>query len=187
VSCPVAVVDLGEPPVHLYVFPVRARGYIAERQRIRERLRRWCELAAQHRGEAAFLGLDVRACVVGDQAAQQFVGVLDVSQVAGAVELVQAGAGQFGQVADVVQPCCGFEQVGVRAEGPCDAAGPVGDALNVCPAAGEGGLQEFAGQVGGPGGGCLHRAQARSVPWDVHGHRVPSEDVLCLLAVVGAT
>ena len=61
--------DLGEPPVHLYVFPVWARGYVAERQRIRERLRRWCELAEQHCGQASFLGFDVRAGVVGDQLA----------------------------------------------------------------------------------------------------------------------
>jgi hypothetical protein len=184
-------VDLGEPPVNLYVFPVWASGYVAERQRIRERLRRWCELAAQHRGQAAFLGLDLCACVVGDQAAQQFVGVLDIAKVAGAVELVQAGPGQIGQVADVVQPCggfqqVGFQQVGVRAEGSGDIAGPGGDALNVCPAAGERGLQEFAGQVSGPGGGCLHRPQTRSVSGDVHGHCVPSEDVLWSLAVVSS-
>jgi hypothetical protein len=42
--------DLGEPPVYPDVFPVRARGHVAERQRIRERLRRWRELATQHRG-----------------------------------------------------------------------------------------------------------------------------------------
>ena len=113
--------------------------------------------------------------------------MLEVAEVAGAVELVQAGAGQFGEIADVMQPCGGFQQVGVEAEGSCDAASPGGDALDVCPAAGEGGLQEFAGQVSGPGGGCLHRPQARSVLEDVHGHRVPSEDVLCSLAVADAT
>jgi hypothetical protein len=113
--------------------------------------------------------------------------VLDIPKVAGAVELMQASMGQLGQVTDVMQPCGGFQQVGVRAEGSCDTASLGGDALNVCPAAGEGGLQEFAGQVSGPGGGCLHRSQARSVPGDVHGHRVPSEDVLWLLAVVDAT
>jgi hypothetical protein len=125
--------------------------------------------------------------MVRDQSAQQFVGVLDIPQVAGAVELVQTGMGQFGQIADVMQPCGSFQQVGVRAEGSCDAASPGSDALNVCPAAGEGSLQEFAGQVSGPGGGCLHRSQPRSVLWDVHGHRVPSEDVLRSLAVVDAT
>jgi hypothetical protein len=179
--------DLCEPTVYPDMFPVRARGHIAERQRIRERLWRWCELAMQHCGQATFLGFDVRTRVVCDQPAQQLVGVLDIPQVAGAVELVQAGAGQFGQVTDVMQPCGGFQQVGVRAQGSCDAAGSGGDALDVCPAAGEGGLQEFAGQVSGPGGGCLHRPQARSVLGDVHGHRVPSEDVLRSLAVVDAT
>jgi hypothetical protein len=145
VFCPVPVVNLGEAPVYPDVLTVRAGSHVAERQRIRERLWRWRELAEQHCGQAAFLSLDMCARVVGDQAAQQFVSVLDIPQVAGAVELVQAGVGQFVQVADVVQPSRGFQQIGVRAEGSCDTASSVGDALNVCPTAGEGGLQEFAG------------------------------------------
>jgi hypothetical protein len=60
-SRPVAVVDLGEPPVYPDMFPVRAGGHVAERQRVRERLGCWCELAAQHRGQATFLSFDVRA------------------------------------------------------------------------------------------------------------------------------
>ena len=44
-------------------------------------------------GEAAFLGFDDGAGVVRDQAAQQGSGVLDVAQVAGAVQAVQAGGG----------------------------------------------------------------------------------------------
>jgi len=43
------------------------------------------ELAGQDMGEAAFFGLDDGAGVVGDQAAQQGSGVLDVVQAAGAV------------------------------------------------------------------------------------------------------
>ena len=42
--------------------------------------------------------------------------MLDIAQVPGAVELMEAGAGQLGQVADVVQPGRGFQQPGVRAE-----------------------------------------------------------------------
>jgi hypothetical protein len=39
-----------------------------------------------------------------------------VAQVPGAVELVQAGGGEAGGVADVVQPRGGFQQISVRAE-----------------------------------------------------------------------
>jgi len=55
-------------------------------------------------GQAAFFGLDDGAGVVRDQAAQQGIGVLGVAEVAGAVQAVQAGGGEFGEVADVVQP-----------------------------------------------------------------------------------
>jgi hypothetical protein len=41
-------------------------------------------------GEAAFLGLDDGAGVVRDQAAQQGFGVVDVAEVAGAVQAVRA-------------------------------------------------------------------------------------------------
>jgi len=53
---------------------------------------------------------------VGDQPAQHGVGVLGVAQVPGAVELVQARGGETGGVADVVQPCGGFQQLGVCAQ-----------------------------------------------------------------------
>ena len=102
-------------------------------------------------GEAAFFGFDDGAGVVRDQAAQQGFGVLDVAEIAGAVQAVQAGGGEFGEVADVVQPRGGLEQPGVRAEGGGEAAGPGGDALDVGPAAGKGVGQEGAGEVLSPG------------------------------------
>ena len=43
------------------------------------------ELAAEDVGKASLFGLDDRAGVVGDQAAQHRVRVLDVAEVAGAV------------------------------------------------------------------------------------------------------
>ena len=73
--------------------------------------------------------------------------MLGVAQVPGAVELVQARDGEIGCVADVVQPCGGFQQVGVRAENGCQAACPVGDALDVRQAAGQGLLEEFPGEL----------------------------------------
>ena len=75
------------------------------------------------------------------------VGVLGVAQVPGAVELVQARDGEAGCVADVVYPRGGFQEIGVRAENRCQAAGPVGDALNVRPAAGEPLLEESPGEL----------------------------------------
>jgi hypothetical protein len=46
-----------------------------------------------------------------------------------------------------VQPRGGFYQLGVRAENRCQAACPVGDALDVRPAAGQGFLEEFLGEL----------------------------------------
>jgi hypothetical protein len=71
------------------------------------------------------------------------VGVLGVAQVPGSVKRVEARDDETGRVADVVQPGGGFQQVGVRAEGWRQAACPGGDALDVCPAAGEGVLEEL--------------------------------------------
>lgn len=77
-----------------------------------------------------------------DQPAQQGVGVVGVAQVPGAVAGVQARVGVAGRVAGVVQPCGGFQQIGISAEHRCQAARPRGDTLDVCPAAGEGLLEE---------------------------------------------
>ena len=77
--------------------------------------------------------------------------MLGIAQEPGAVELVQAGGGEVGGVADVVQPCGGFQQIGVSAEDGRQAACPGGDALVVRPAAGKRLLQECPGQLFGPG------------------------------------
>ena len=116
----------------------------------------WVEFAEQDVGQAAFFGLDDGAGVVRDQAAQHGFGVVDVAQIAGAVQAVQAGGGEFGEVADVVQPRGGLEEPGVRADGGREAAGPGGDALDVGPAAGKGVGEEGAGEAFGPG--CDGRA-----------------------------
>ena len=73
---------------------------------------------------------------MGDQPAQQGVGVLGVAQVPGAVEGVQARHVKVGCVADVVQPRGSLQQIRVRAENIRQAMCPGGDTLNVCPAAG---------------------------------------------------
>ena len=98
----IAVVDLGQATGYLDLAAVGAGGHVAEGQRVGQLLRRRGELAGQDVGQAAFFGLDDGAGVVRDQAAQHGSGVLDVAQVAGAVQAVQAGSGEFGQVADVM-------------------------------------------------------------------------------------
>jgi hypothetical protein len=100
----VAVVDLGQAVVHRDVLAVGAGGHVAEGQRVGQVLRGRGELAGQDVGEAAFFGFDDGAGVVRDQGAQQGFGVLDVAEVAGAVQAVQAGFGEFGDVAARVRP-----------------------------------------------------------------------------------
>ena len=109
----VAVVDLGQAVGYLDLVAVGTGGHVAEGQRVGQRLGRRGELAGQDAREAAFFGLDDGAGVVRDQAAQQGFGVLDVAEVAGTVQAVQAGFGELGEVADVVQPRGGLDQVGV--------------------------------------------------------------------------
>ena len=133
----VAVVYLGEPLFDRHEFAVRAGGHVAAGQHAGQCVRRRLELAAQDVGKSAFAGFDDGAGVMGDQPAQQGVGVLGVAQVPGAIELVQAREGKAGGVADVVQPRGGFQQIGVRAENGCQAACPGGDALGRAPSGGE--------------------------------------------------
>jgi hypothetical protein len=131
-------VYLGEPLLDRHELAVRAAGHVAASQNAGRRIRCGVELGAQDVGESAFAGFDDGAGVVCDQPAQQGIGVLGVAQVPGAVELVQAGGGEAGGVADVVQPRGGFQQISVRAENRCQVACPRGDALDVRPAAGQG-------------------------------------------------
>jgi hypothetical protein len=51
-------------------------------------------------------------------------------------------------------------------------------ALDECPAAGEGILEEAPGEMSGPCSQRVHAAQARQPRRDVHGRGRPSEDVL---------
>ena len=94
--------------------------------------------------------------------------MLGVAQVAGAVEWVEARGGEAGCVADVVQPRGGIQEIGVRAENWCQAPCPRGDALNVRPAAGEGLLEECAGELLRPLSQRVHAAQAGQPRRDVH-------------------
>jgi ADP-ribose pyrophosphatase YjhB (NUDIX family) len=103
---------------------------------------------------------------------------LDVAQVTGAVQAVQAGRCQLGEVADVVQPGGGLQHPGVLPEGGREVARPGGETLDVRPAAGQRLFQQGPGEaLGPPGQRRLHGLQARRAPGDMHGRGLPSADV----------
>ena len=108
------------------------------------------ELEGQDVGKSAFFRFDDGARVMCDQPAQHGVGSLGVAEVTGSVECVQAHHGEVGRVADVVQPRGGFQEIGVRAEYRRQAACSRRDALDMCPAPGEGLLEECLGEMFGP-------------------------------------
>jgi hypothetical protein len=133
----IAVLYLDEPLLNRHEFAVRAGGHVTEGQHAGKGVRCRFELQVQDVGKSALAGFDDGAGVMGDQPAQQGAGVLDVAQVPGAIELVQARESKARGVADVVQPRGSFQQISVRAENRRQAACPGGDALGVRPAAGE--------------------------------------------------
>ena len=79
----VPVMDLGKSPLGRHRLAVRAGGHVAEGQDAGKLIRRRLELAGQDVGKPAFLCLDEGAGVMGDQPAQQGVGVLGVAQLYG--------------------------------------------------------------------------------------------------------
>jgi hypothetical protein len=93
-------VDLTQPVSNPDPFPCGTRGHIAEGKRAGQVLRSRLELCSQFRGEAAFLGFDDRAPVMGDEAAQRRVGMENVPELARTVERMKAGLGEFGRVAN---------------------------------------------------------------------------------------
>ena len=140
--------DLGEPLLDRHGLAVRAGGHVTARQHAGQHVRCRSELGTQDVGESAFAGFDEGAGVMGDQPAQQGVGILGVAQVPGAIELVEAREGKAGGVADVVQPSGGFQQVGVRAE---PGRGPVRRRPGRGTSGGEGAPAGVSGPVVRPG------------------------------------
>jgi hypothetical protein len=149
---PVAVEYFGQAPVNVRWLAVWGGGHVAEGERVGERLGRGFELAAEDVGEVSLLSLDDGAGVMGDQAAQHRGRVLDIAEVAGSVQGVQACLGKLGKVADVVQPRGCLEEFSIGGGRWSEAACPGGHALDMGPAPRKGVLQEVAGEVFGPGG-----------------------------------
>ena len=73
------MLDLGESLFGRHELAVRAGGHAAVGQHAGKRVRRGLELQGQDIGESAFAGFDDGAGVVGDQPAQQGVGVLSIA------------------------------------------------------------------------------------------------------------
>ena len=134
----VAAMYLGERLFDRHELTVRTGGHVAVGQHAGKLLRRRLKLQAQDVGKSAFARFDDGAGMMGDQPAQQGVGMLGIAQVPGAIELVQAREGKAGGVADVMQPGGGFQQIGVSAENGCQAAGPGGDARECAQRRGRG-------------------------------------------------
>jgi hypothetical protein len=105
--------------------------------------------------------------------------MVDIAQVASAVERMEARSRDVGQVPDVMQPRGSFKQSGVITQGGRQAPRSRGNSLDMRPATWQGNPQKVTGKAFGPGGGrCrVHAINATSRPRDVHGRRVPSQDV----------
>src|ERR1039458_8355813 len=70
----------------LGLLAVGAGGHVAEGERVGQVPRGLGELAGHGAGQAAFLGFEDGAGVMRDQTAQHRFGVLDIAEVAGAVQ-----------------------------------------------------------------------------------------------------
>jgi len=88
-------------------------------------------------GEAALGGFGEGCGVVGDQAAEEVIGMLGIAEVPGTVERMETGHSDGWGVADVVEPRGGGDQVSVFAQETGYGSSRGGDSLGVRPAAGE--------------------------------------------------
>src|ERR1039457_6095326 len=113
---------------------------------------------------------------MGNEAAEHVAAVLSVAEVASAIERVEAGIGEAGCVADVVQQRGSGQQAGVTAEDRGEAAGLGGNPLGVGPAAWQRRFENRAGGGFGPVS-YVHALNARRIAADVHGRGGPSGDV----------
>jgi ADP-ribose pyrophosphatase YjhB (NUDIX family) len=153
----VALQDLGDALLEIDALPGRAGGHVGIGERIQQRPVLGLELG-QLVYQAALLGLEPGARVVGDQRGQSLLALL--AHIPGAVEGMEAEPVQWRGVADVVQPG-GGDQVGaiLGCERGAHLAGLSGDGLDVAPAVAET-REEPGGLLLGPGGklGRLHTA-----------------------------
>lgn len=115
--------------------------------------------------------------MIGHETAHGVADALDGPEIAGTVERMKAGSGKRGRVADVMKPGGGLDQVSLVSEDGSKRPFPGGDALRMCPAAGQWLLQERTGDLFGTVCLSFHAAYARRPASDVHGRGVPSRDV----------
>jgi hypothetical protein len=86
---PVSVANLSQALLDCHALSLGAGCHIAVDQRVGQVTRCGPELAEQVSGEPAFGCFNSSAGMVGHQSADQWVGVLNVAEVAGAVERVE--------------------------------------------------------------------------------------------------
>lgn len=127
--------DLGQPDLDADRHSVGAGGHVAVQERIAHQSTHFGEVARQVVVHTAVPRLDQRAGVVCDESAQGVVGVLDVAEIAGAVQRVKPGRRQLRRVSDVMQPSGGDERFSVIPDDVSDALGLAADALCVRPPA----------------------------------------------------
>ena len=149
IVCAVAGPDFSQALLNGHVLAVWARDHVAVDQRVRQVAPGRCELAAEFTSQAALRCFDDGAGVMGDQPADCVAGMLDVAQVAGAVQGMKAGpgVGKAGRVADVMQPGGRSKQIDIATQKRGQAARPRCDALRVSPSARQRYLQDRAGGV----------------------------------------
>lgn len=165
----VTLTDLAESVPNGHSTAVRGRSHIAVGQRVPKSLVSGWKLAGQVFSEVALLSLKDGTGVVANEAAQQLIGMLDVAEVASAVEGVEAGDVQLGAVADVVEPRRSFEEIGVLTEDRGKAACPLGYSLGVLPASRQRLFQQCTGNFTRPVGHVSHKADAMRTRLDIHG------------------
>jgi hypothetical protein len=172
------VTDLGEPLFGRHGLAVRACCYVAVGQHAGQHLRRGLELQGQGVGESAFFRFDDGAGVVGDQSAQQGVGVLGVAQVPGAVECMQARGGEVGRVADVVQPWAASSRPALAPRTGARLRARAATPWTCAQRRGRGSCRSVRASCPAQEASVFMRPRLDSCGGDVHGRGMPSEDVL---------
>jgi len=156
----VAVKDFRHARVEGHRLPLRAGGQVGGGQRVRDRAVFEHELI-EGVGEPTFTGFESSAAVVSHERGEPQREVA-AQEVVGAVYGMHSGLGQFGCVADVVQPSSGDKQVAVReVHGGYELPGPLGDGLHVSPSVRERWhVQVTLGEFRGGADKIVHRFEA---------------------------
>jgi hypothetical protein len=98
----VTAIYFGEALVYGKPLAKRPRGHVAVDKRVGQLVAFLRKLSSQLVRESTFLGFEDRTRMVGHEATESGVGVLDVPEVPGAIEGMKAGRDKAWGVADVM-------------------------------------------------------------------------------------